>query len=247
MMKPARSDYIPTPQPWPIPFFAHRGGTLNKDEENTLAAFEKALVRRVPGIEIDVHFIDGTVKVTHYKRLAAAKNVPIFEQTLDFIRLTCAQTKIPRPVMNIDLKSFGCGKAVAQIIKKQIAQKKWRVSDFIITAFARKNIKGVREKYCALKTIRHEIPAIACGIIGTRSSVKPYLQFAKEVRACSLNTKWKRGAVYDRYISDAHALGLSVYLWNVNTPEQMADAARQRVDGIITDAIGAVEKYFVVK
>jgi len=241
-----RKAIIPTPRPWPIPFFAHRGGTTDRNEENTLAAFEKALSENSPGIEIDVHFVKGAVKVSHYKKRAAGKKVPTLEHTLDFIHQICAQKKIPRPIMNIDLKSFGVGNAVADIITKNIVLKKWNCSDFIITAFTRKNIKGVREKFLELKKIRRKMPAIPCGIIGTRNSTKPYRKFAEEVNACSLNTKWEKGGVYNKYISDAHALGLAVYLWNVNTAEQMEDVVKKGVDGIITDAIGTAKRFFAI-
>ena len=232
----------PTPHPWPIPYFAHRGGTTNPNEENTLSAFEKALETGSPGIELDVHCIKGQLKVTHYKRDAIRKGVPILEDVLNFIEKKCMTLKRERPIMNIDLKGKGTGKRVAAIIKKYVTKKKWKYTDFIVTAFKRKNIKGVRDRFLELKRLRNKNGKIAIGIIGARNTLKPYLRFINEVNACSLHTKWKKGKFTSGFVNDTHNQGLTVYPWNVNSHEQITDAFAKGADGVITDYIAVVKR-----
>ena len=232
----------PTPKPWPIPFFAHRGGTANPKNENTLAAFGNALDEGSPGIELDVHCIKGQIKVTHYQHIARRKGVPVLEEVLDFIDKKCNELKRERPVINIDIKGKGTGKRVAAIIKKNVTKKKWNYTDFIVTAFTRKNIKGARDRFLELKRLRNKDGKIAIGIIGTRNTLKPYLRFIKEANACSLHTKWKKGKFTSGFVNDAHSQGLTVYPWNVNTVEQIEDAFAKGADGVITDYIGIAKK-----
>ena len=237
----------PTPKPWPIPYFAHRGGTTNPEEENTLTAFEKALDIGSPGIELDVHFHKGKLKVTHYKRIAIRKRTPVLEEVLDFITKKCEELKRKKPIINIDLKSKGCGEQVASIIEKYVTNKKWKYTDFIVTAFTRKNIKGVRDRFLELKKLRNENKIIAIGIIGSRNTLKHYLRFIKEVNACSLNTKWKKNKFTAEFVNNAHNYGITIYPWNINTIEQMKDVFSKGVDGVITDYISVAKKVCSLK
>jgi glycerophosphoryl diester phosphodiesterase len=238
---------VPAPLPWPIPFFAHRGGTANPKNENTLAAFGNALDEGSPGIELDVHCIKGQIKVTHYQHIARRKGVPVLEEVLDFIDKKCNELKRERPVINIDIKGKGTGKRVAAIIKKKVTKKKWNYTDFIVTAFTRKNIKGAREAFHELKKLKNMNGKIATGIIGSRNTFKPYIKFINEVNACSLHTKWKKGKFTSGFVNDAHNQGLTVYPWNVNSHEQITDAFAKGADGVITDYIAVAKKVCLLK
>lgn len=232
----------PTPHPWPIPYFAHRGGTTNPDKENTLAAFERALEMGSPGIELDVHCIKGQLKVTHYKRDAIRKGVPILEDVLDFIEKKCMALKRERPIINIDLKGKGTGERVASIIHKLDTKKKWNYNNFIITAFTKLNKEGKRDRLNELRKIRKINKKIPIGIIGIRNKLDPHLKYINELKACSLHTKWKKGKFTSGFVNDTHNQGLTVYPWNVNSHEQITDAIAKGADGVITDYIAVVKK-----
>lgn len=237
----------PTPHPWPIPYFAHRGGTTNPDKENTLAAFEKALEMGSPGIELDVHFVKGQLKVTHYKKIALRKGTPVLEEVLDFITKKCKELKRKKPIINIDLKSKGTGERVASIIHKLDTKKKWKNNNFIITAFTKLNKEGKRDRLNELRKIRKINNKIPIGIIVKRNKLKHHLQYIYELNACSLHTKWKKDKFTAEFVNDTHSYGITVYPWNVNTFAQIEDAFAKGADGVITDYIETVKKVWFTK
>ena len=237
----------PTPKPWPIPYFAHRGGTTNPDEENTLAAFERALELDSPGIELDVHFYEGKLKVTHDKQIAIQKDISTLEDVLDFIYKKCTELKRKKPIINIDLKSKGTGECVASIIQKLDAKKKWKRTDFIVTAFTRVNKEGERDILNELRKIRKVSDTIPIGIIVKRSNLKHHLQCIYELNACSLNIKWKKRQFKAEFVNNAHSYGITVFPWNVNTFAQIEDAFSKGADGVITDCIGVAKKVYSTK
>jgi glycerophosphoryl diester phosphodiesterase len=59
------------------------------------------------------------------------------------------------------------------------------------------------------------------------------LEFAQRVGAYSVNPYHKRISL--EFVSSAHGLGLKVYPWTVNEPDDIARAKAMGVDGIISD------------
>lgn len=175
-------------------------------------------------------------------RIAIRKGTPVLEEVLDLIEKKCMELNRNRPIINIDLKSKGTGEHAASIIRKYVTKKKWKYTDFIVTAFTKRNKARKRVGLNELKKIRKINKKIPIGIIGIRNKLEPHLKYMHEIKACSLHTKWKKNKFTSGFVNNAHSYGITVYPWNVNTIEQIKDALSKGADGVITGYISVAKK-----
>lgn len=214
----------------------HRGAKGHVSE-NTLASFGRALELGCGAIELDVHLSsDGQLFVFHdegLERLTAASGhfedltsdkirqlrietlhpIPTLSETLDFIGNQC--------LVNIELKTE---KTVAPTIRLLSAylEKGIPPSHFLVSSFM----------LPALKTFREQLPEIPLGVL-CEVDFDLDLAFAQTIQAETFHPYFHLLNV--ERMSELRSLGMKVYPWTVNHPEDIATMKNLGVDGIITD------------
>jgi glycerophosphoryl diester phosphodiesterase len=221
---------------------AHRGDSAHAPE-NTLAAFAAALALEVPAIELDVHPAkDGTLMVLHddtvdrttdgtgavcamttdqllrldagarFAPRFAGEKIPRLTQVLDLVAPTGA-------LLNIEIKSSPPGmdvpESVVQLLRRYGKQHAYVVSSFDLPALLR---------------VRALAPEVALALIGDGPEILPL--------ALRHHFPWAHAhakTVDQPLVARAHAHGIRVNVWTVDTPEQFACWRDLGVDKICTN------------
>jgi len=209
----------------------HRGARAY-EPENTLKSFERAIKLGVDAIEFDVRqtkdkklivFHDdkvnrltdseGFVKDLTLKQIKSLKvngeSIPTFEEALDFI-----DKKVKRIV--VELKETGFEKKVLEEIKKRKLEER-----VIMVSFLEE----------ALEKIREFDKKIKIGLIYVKH--KDPIRSALRLKANYLVTFYRFTHTAD--IQKAHAQGLKVIVWTINTREETIEYSKKGVDGIASD------------
>lgn len=205
---------------------AHRGDSSNAPE-NTLSAFERAIRLAVPWMELDVRPArDGTPMVIHDDTVDRTTNGSgaVSELTVDELLRLDAGTKfspahagegIPRFVdvldmvaptasrLNVEIKSpphgAGLARTVVDLLRQFGKQREYTVSSFDLHALA---------------TIRTMAPEITLALIGDGAEILTHAE--------RLHLPWIHGnhtTVSKEIVARAHAQGIRVNVWTVDTPE----------------------------
>ena len=219
--------------------WAHRGASGHAPE-NTLAAFQRALVMGADGIECDVRESrDGELVVFHdptIKRLTG-KVGRLQDLTSSEIKkldvgswfspsfkgeavptLVEAIERVPPPfLLNLEIKSASPVKIVELIHEREISGR------VVVSSF----------NHPLLAQIRKLDPALPLGFLVDREPWKTVFREALKLNVVSLNVSAKRIAPYR--IDQAHKEGLEVHLFTVNQVDQMALFIQMGVDGLFTN------------
>ncbi len=241
-------DFRPNRHPLVI---AHRGGS-NLAPENTLGAFKNAIRLGVDMIEIDVEqTADSVVMVIHDTKVDRTTNgegkletltydyvktldagswfsdefkgepLPTLEQTLQLID--------GRVMLLIEIKDGserypGIERRTVELVHKYKA-KPW----VIIQSFNRKAIDRVRALDPKIRTYF---------LMGAKfnefynNAVSQGKDFKFEHEGVAIH----HSALNDQNVSGMQQMGIKVFVWTVNNPEDMKKFIDIGVDGIITDA-----------
>ncbi len=214
--------------------FAHRGAS-GYAPENTLAAIRKALELGAHAIEIDVYLVAGELFVIHDRRLERTTNGRgfIHRKTVTQLRSLEAGSgeKIPflhevidtigdRALLNIELKGRRTGPPVAALIERYVRNGERSYRQFLASSFLRRNLLEVAEACPQLPIglLRNRMPRAA-----TLARLKPF----------SIHPRLDR--VNASFVQRAHARGLKVFPYTVNTPQQIARMRDLGVDGVFTN------------
>ncbi len=215
---------------------AHRGAS-GHEPENTLLAIQKALDLGAPWIEVDVHAVAGRVLVIHDNRLerttsgtgaledqeltylrsldaGKGERIPFLEEVLDLIG--------PRAGLNVELKGPRTAIPVARLLTDRLRQGTSHPDQLLVSSF------DLRQ----LRTFRDLAPQIPLGVLLARTTL-PYLKIAEELKASSLHVKLSQ--LTERLVAGAHAHGLRVYVFTVNTEGDLARVRHLGADGVFTD------------
>ena len=220
-----------------IRIVGHRGAA-GYAPENTLLSFQAAMDSGCDKVEMDVRLTkDRHAVVIHDATVNRTTNGrgPVLKKTLEELRkLECGQgQKIPafREVVDlcknrirliVELKEFGASKAVSDILEE-----KESTSSSLVISFDAGIIREMKETN----------PQIKLGLLFKKPLFKGKLgniwNFVEEVpldyicpRSDSLNRKM---------VSEAHAKGLKVFAYNVNSEDIFRKMAECGVDEICTD------------
>ena len=209
----------------------HRGAKGHQPE-NTLISFQKAIDLEVDGIELDVHLSsDGEIIVIHDETIDRTTNgkgfvknhtasqlkelgIPKLIRVLELINQKC--------FINIELKGFGTGKPVAELIALFISEKNWNHTDFIVSSFDWKMLEEVQLLN----------PKIRIGVL-TEESVEEALAFAKITKAFSIHPYY--ALLSKENVALMQENGFEVYPWTVNSKEDIQKIKSFNVNGIISD------------
>jgi glycerophosphoryl diester phosphodiesterase len=216
--------------------FAHRGAS-GHEPENTLAAVEKAIELGADWIEIDVHAVEGDLIVIHDEQLERTTNGTgyVRDKSLAHLRSIDAGKgqRIPtlsevldsvnrRAGINVELKSPKTAVLAVTLIEEYVKERHWNYEQFIVSSFNRRQLRKVKKLN----------PRIRIGILIDRPR-RHYAIFARRYDAYSVHAHINLARA--RFIARAHELGLKVFVYTVNSPEEIDRLQALGVDGIFTD------------
>jgi glycerophosphoryl diester phosphodiesterase len=237
--------------------FAHRGGSALAPE-NTLTAFGNGIALGADGIELDVHLSrDGVVVVHHDRTLDRTTSLrgDLALRTADELGRADIPTlaevlrahRDVRAIVELKVNSAQMAAAVVDVVRAADAIERVCIGSF-----------GAR----VLRTVRSREPALATS--AAREEVRWALYWSWIVRGggrAGGSTRSERGAFaerraparrkYDgfqvpelagstrvvsrRFVDYAHARGLGVQVWTVDTEADARRLIEWGVDGLITD------------
>ena len=228
---------------------AHRGSS-GSAPENTLAAFRLALEEGAESVELDVRMTrDFHLVVHHDQSVRRTTNGSgfIWEKTLQEIRLLDAGSwfsprfkgeQIPtlRQVLelipphiqvNVEAKTDGDPRTGIHFEESciLIILEKSAEDRVLVSSFDHKFLRRMHSLYPNIKTGALLVPVR--DLRKTPSSISRSI--GTSAFACSVAQLRKR------FVDDAHAQGVTVACYTVNTPQQLAKAVKLGVDAVITD------------
>lgn len=222
----------------------HRGAA-GYAPENTLESFKKALTLNIDMIELDVHICKtGEVMVSHDNHTKKINNKKDFIKNKTYSELR--KLKIPRLEsvlnlinqkvrVNIELKGKNTALPVAEIIKKYVNKKSWKINDFLISSFDKKELEKISIHLPKIKRafLISPLRPYSFWIKRFPFIFKKHLKFAKEINSFSINLH--RKLVNKRIIEMAHKEDLKVFIYTVNKQKEIDHLKEIGVDGIFSD------------
>ncbi len=215
----------------------HRGA-CGYEPENTIQSFNKALDLGVDMIEFDAHVCkSGEVVIIHddtvdrttgghghvadmtfeqLSRLDAGRGerIPTLEQALEAI--------VGRAAVNVELKGEGTAKAVADVIRRYVAERHWKYEQFLVSSFDHYKVQE-------FKQLLPEVPAGAL-LAGVPIGMAEFATKAGAQAVC----QWVE-FVNEAFVDDVHQRGMKLYVWTVNDREDIGRMKSLGVDGIFSD------------
>ena len=212
---------------------AHRGAS-KAENENTVAAFRRAVAMGSHAAELDVRrTLDGVLVVHHNPTLDDGRvisesnfaDLPEHVCTLDEALDAC------RPMwVNVEIKNdpsepdFDPTESIADDTIACLADRSEGDGHWVISSFRRETIDRCR-------SLR---PAIRTAWLTVQVTDRPEcLGWLRERGHVALHPWF--GSVDQSMIDDFHAAGLSVNVWTCDDPERMRDLVTWGVDGICTN------------
>ncbi|MEK9657873.1 MAG: glycerophosphodiester phosphodiesterase [bacterium] len=219
-----------------IQIIAH-AGAKGIENENTLAAFKKAIDYGADMIEIDVRYHDNKCWVFHDRRLerltplkgrledhnsttlrkitfANNQGIPYLEEAIEYI-----DKRLP---INIEIKSLKGINPIAKLITHYL-NKGWSPDDFLLSSFNHVHLKQLETLVPTVKTA-----ALSASIPLSLSD------FTKDLKNC-IAINQSISYINQALIDHAHNNGLKVYVFTVNHQEDLNDLQELGIDGIFTD------------
>ncbi|WDE12285.1 glycerophosphodiester phosphodiesterase [Thalassomonas haliotis] len=226
--------------------FAHRGASA-AFSENTLLAFEQAIIQGADGIELDVQYHpDGDFIVLHDSHLDMTTNGRGRYDELglsELARLDAgSQQKIPtlaqalaqingRCAVNIELKDAavepGRLAAISGLLRQQlelaITKGNYSWSHFIVSSFNHHLLPAVKLKCPKLNT---------AALIA--SCPLSYCEFTRALAVCQVNVSID--CLNAALVANAHSLGLAVGVYTVDRQQDIRRCYALGVDVIFSNA-----------
>lgn len=235
--------------------FAHRGGAADGDE-NTVAAFERAVALGYRYVETDVHATaDGVPVVFHdatLERLTgqAGRLAALTWKDLSTLRVGGAAA-VPRleevlaawPAVrfNIDVKADAAAAPAVDAINRAAAAGRVLLASFHDTRLARLRAlagPGVATSLGMRSVARLRLASLA----GVRVRLPP------SVAAAQVPVRHGPAPIVDRrFLALAHRLGLQVHVWTIDDPREMNRLLDLGVDGIMTDRIDILRDVYIAR
>ena len=241
--------YLDAPTPLA---FAHRGGAADGDE-NTVAAFERAVRLGYRYVETDVHSTtDGVAVVFHDRtldrvagrrdhigalswadlrtvRVGGAAAVPRLDEVLD---------AWPEIRFNIDVKADAGPEPTVDAVRRAGAAARVLLASFSDARLAR--IRGLAGPEVATSLGLRSVARLrAASLAGARLRLPP------SVAAVQVPVRHGPLRVVDRrFLAGAHRLGLQVHVWTIDDPAEMSRLLDLGVDGIMTDRIDVLKAVY---
>lgn len=244
------SGYLDTAPPLA---FAHRGGAARGDE-NTEAAFARAVALGFRYVETDVHATsDGVGVVFHdatLDRLTGERGriADLRWADLASVRVGGAATvprlddvlaSWPQVRFNIDVKADGGVEPTVRSIGRVGAGHRVLLASFSDARLDR------------LRALAGPAVATSLGMRGVArlrlaSLTRRRLRLPPSVVAAQVPLRYGRLRVVDRrLVEHAHRLGLQVHVWTIDKPTEMHELLDLGVDGIMTDHVDVLRDVYL--
>ncbi|WP_448623424.1 glycerophosphodiester phosphodiesterase [Geodermatophilus sp. URMC 64] len=240
-MPPARYAYLDGPTPLA---FAHRGGAI-EHLENTMPAFEACVALGYRYLETDVRVTaDGVLVVFHdptlertTDRAGRIEQLPWSEVAQariggrePIVRLEDLLGAWPDVCFNLDIKAAGVLAPLVRTVRRL------KVADRLcLASFSDARVAAARRLFG---------PSM-CTALGPRgvaalrlSSYSPRAAGLVRIPAGCAQVPLHLGGralVDERFVAAAHARGLQVHVWTVDTPEETETMLDLGADGVMTD------------
>lgn len=215
---------------------AHRGAS-GYSPENTIEAFQKAILMHADALEFDVHLsFDHEVVVIHddtVDRTTSGKGI-VKQLTLRELQKLKIENRLSIPtlsqvfdlsstlLMNVELKGENTAKPVAEIIENYVTNKNRRYSQFLVSSF----------DWTALQYLREEYPEIPLGVL-THTDIDLAIGFSKFIKAETLHPYFN--LLNSENISACRQNNIKVFAWTVNEDFDIQKVKSFAPNGIITD------------
>jgi glycerophosphoryl diester phosphodiesterase len=235
--------------------FAHRGGAAAGDE-NTAAAFERAIKLGYRYVETDVHATaDGVPVVIHDPRLDRVAGRPGRVASLTWADLSTVRVggaaAVPRldevldawPEIrfNVDVKDDRVVGPAVDAVRRTAAEDR-----VLLASFSDARLNRVR----ALAGPRVATSLGMRGIARLRiaSTAGLPLRLPSSVVAAQIPVRHRRITVLTpRFLAYLHRLGLAVHVWTIDDPNEMNKLLDMGVDGIMTDRVDVLRDIFAAR
>lgn len=213
----------------------HRGA-MGHETENTLSSIRKALQLGATCVEVDVYNVEGHLVVFHDRRLERMTNGAgyLSEQSFEYLRaldviggqriLTLeevCEVIDSRACLNIELRGPGAVAPVVELISN-LTESGWNKDAILVSSFDHRELLEVKRLNQGIK-----LGALIRGLLIDDA------KFAEDLGAFSVHPSFD--FVDQRFVDDAHARGLKVYVYTVNHPEDIAKMHQLGVDGVFTN------------
>lgn len=248
-----RYPYLDTSLPIP---FAHRGGAAEGDE-NSMAAFERAVAAGYRYLETDVHATsDGVAVVFHDDTLDRMLGHPgrIEDMAWSAVRtlrvggeavipsLADLLDTWPECRLNVDMKADSAVDPTIEAIWKVNARDR-----VLLASFSDRRIRWAR-RICgprqATSMGQREVAGLRLGSLYGRGLAG----FVPGVAAVQVPVRYGGIRVVDRrFVRHAHRLGLQVHVWTIDEPALMHELLDLGVDGIMTDRIEVLRDVLIAR
>lgn len=212
----------------------HRGA-MGHAPENTLASFRKALELGAPCVEVDVFHVDNNLLVFHDLRLERTTNGSghLLERDFHYLRSLNAgggeriptlrevfETVDMRAGVNIELKGPDTARPVVDFIST-VREQGWTDNMILVSSFNHRELAEV-----SLLDSRIRLGALIVGLPVDDAA------FAADLGAYSVHPSLE--FVDRRFVDDAHARGMRVFVFTVDHPDDMRRMEALGVDGVFT-------------
>ncbi|MDI6101350.1 glycerophosphodiester phosphodiesterase [Actinoplanes sp. NEAU-A12] len=235
--------------------FAHRGGAAEGDE-NTAAAFERAVAMGYRFVETDVHATaDGVAVVIHDEnldrvaghrarvadltwadlsavRVGGAAAVPRLDEVLD---------AWPEIRFNVDVKSDAVVEPAVAAVRAAGAEKRVLLASFSDARLARvRALAGPR--------IATSLGMRSSARLRVLSTMGVRVRLPESVAAAQIPVRHGPVTVLTpRFLAYLHRLGIQVHVWTVDDPAEMNRLLDMGVDGIMTDRIEVLRDVYAAR
>ncbi len=215
--------------------FGHRGAR-GHEPENTLLSIAKALELGAGWIEIDVYAVENALVVIHDDRLERTTNGTgsVSDRPLAYLRALDAGKgqRIPlldevfdlvgqKAGINVELKGPGTADPVAGFIAKRLTDG-WTYDRILVSSFDLGQLERI-----------HKLnPNIRIGALFDACPI-PFAECERTLAAYSIHPSL--ACVDAALIQDAHMRGMKVFVFTVNSPEEIARLRTMGVDGVFSD------------
>jgi len=212
----------------------HRGAR-GLEPENTLCSIRKALALGADGVEIDVYAVEDQLVVIHDETLERTTNGSgrVEAQSFDYLRSLDAGNgeKIPtlsevldtvdrRAFVNIELKGKNTAGLTSGLIGEYLAKHGWKNEAFLVSSFDLDELEKLKSSGLRLGALFTKPP-------------ENYADIAKSLGAYSVNIAVE--SANEAFVTDAHSHGLKVFVYTVNSIDEIKRIQAIGADGVFTD------------
>ncbi|WP_319462074.1 glycerophosphodiester phosphodiesterase [Micromonospora sp. RTP1Z1] len=244
-----RSGYLDSPAPLA---FAHRGGASDGDE-NTAAAFARAIALGYRYVETDVHATaDGVPVIFHDATLRRVTGEP--GRIADLRWADLASVRVggaavvprldevlaawPEVRFNIDVKADGGVEPTIATVTRAGAGGRVLLASFSDARLTR--LRALAGPKVATSLGMRGVARLRMASLHGRS-----LRLPPSVVAAQVPVRYGRIPVVDRrFLAYCHRIGLQVHVWTIDEPADMHDLLDLGVDGIMTDHVGVLRDVY---